>query len=751
MTTDSSFAVGHSIPRVDADDKVTGAAKYGRDVDAAASALWGRILRSPFPHARILSIDASAAKALDGVAAVVTGDDLPPGTKWGRRTIDVSVLAQGETRFVGDPVAVVIADDEEIAQRGVELIEVEYEELPAVIDPEEAMKPGAILVHENITELQGLMAPLDKPTNEVASFEWGQGDVEAGMREADVVVENTFTTPLVHQVYMEPHNQTVSIDSDGVVHVWAPNKAPYSARNQTAKSVGVAPEQIIFHPVTIGGDFGGKGSAMTIPLGYFASKAVGGRAVRMSFDYTDEFSAANPRHASVMRVKTGVKRDGSIVAHDVDVIFNSGAYAGFKPAGHLGGVAGAGGPYRIPNTRVLEHMVYTHTVPCGHMRGPGEPQGVFALESQMDEVAKAIGMDPVEFRLMNFVGDGEPNAIGDIYVQNRSAETMREALTASSYSEAKSAPPSGALIGRGVGVSERTPGSGVINSRVTLHSDGSVVLHTPLFDQGAGPVTVLRQIVAEGMGLTADKVTVSIESTGIFAEDSGVGGSRATNVGSIATDEAVKQAQGELFKLAAELQNWPEEQLVIQGEELVRTDTGERQKWSDLLARTDQPVSGEYKASVGREVDVTGYTIQVAEVAVDPETGQVTLLKLTTAHDTGRIINPMGHTGQINGGMMMGVGYGLMEEMKTEDGRVTTLSFADYKIPSIADIPELRTVILQAEGKGVGPYNIKAIGENANAATAPAIANAVADAVGVRVRDLPVTAERVFAALRERA
>ena len=449
-----------------------------------------------------------------------------------------------------------------------------------------------------------------------------------------------------------------------------------------------------------------------------------------------------------MTVRTGVKRDGTFVAHDVRMVFDSGAYAGFKPVGFLPGAAGAGGPYRVPHARVTEYMVYTNTVPCGHMRGPGEPQGLFALESQIDEIASAIGMDPIELRLMNLVADREPTALGHVFEQNRADETVRAAVRAAGYNTPKGTLPSGAVVGRGIAIGERAPGGGQNNARVSLEPDGSVVVHTPLFEQGAGAYTVVQQITAETMGLPADRVRIQVEETGMFESDSGVGGSRVTNVGSIAADLAVKRAQAELFKLAAELDNWPEEQLKVEGDALIRTDTGESQPWTALLARTGEAVTGEATVTVGRDgPHVTGYTAQIAEVAVDPETGRVQLLKLTTAHDTGRIVNPMGNQGQINGGALMGVGYGLLEELVAEDGRISTLSFADYKIPNIADIPELETVILETEGIGVGPYNIKAIGESPNAPTAAAIANAVADAVGVRIRDLPVTAEKVYAAL----
>jgi CO/xanthine dehydrogenase Mo-binding subunit len=748
MTSTPSTAIGKKVPRVDGPDKVTGGATYAADVKLENVA-WAKSVRSPHPHARIVSIDTKAALAVPGVLAIITGDDLPAGIKWGRRIVDVPILAQGEVMFVGEQVAAVVAEDEETARRGVDLVEVEYEELAAVLDMEEAMQADSPLVHPDIMEIKGIFTEMDKPTNTVVTWEWLNGDVDAGFKEAELVVENSYSTPLVHQTYMEPHNQVVHFTDDGVFHVWAPSKAPYGARNQSAAALGIAPDQIVFHPVPIGGDFGGKGSPMNVPLGYFLAKAVG-RPVRMVFDYSEEFMAANPRHAGRLTLRTGLKKDGSIVAHDVRVVFDSGAYAGFKPAGHLLGVAGVAGPYRIPNTRITEYMVYTHQCPCGHMRGPGEPQALFALESHIDEIAKELGFDPVEFRMMNLVDAGEPVALGDSYIENRSKETLQAAVDNSNYNRPKLKSAEGLLYGRAAAIGERAPGGGQNNAQIKLEADGTVTLQTPLFDQGTGAVTVLQQMVAETMGLPTERVTVEVLETGLFEMDSGIGGSRVTNVGGIATNEAVKEAHGELFKLAAELDNWPEEQIEVRGEVLVRTDTGESKPWKDLIARTTEPVTGRAVAST-RGSEVTGFCAQVVEVAVDPETGQITLLTLTTAHDTARIVNPIGHQGQINGGAMMGIGYGLMEELKREDGHIETLSFADYKIPNITDIPEMRTVILESEGIGVGPYNIKAIGETPNAPTAPAIANAVADAVGVRIRSLPVTAEKVFEALQAKA
>ncbi len=743
MATDAPSAVGVPVPRVDADEKVAGTALYAADV-RLPGVLRAQTLRSPHPHARIVRTDTSKARALPGVHAVLTGDDFPPDTRWGRRIVDVPVLAQGVVRFVGDPVAAVAADDQETAQRAIALIEVDYEELPAVFDAEEAMQPGALLVHPDLQRFEGLPNEIEQPTNVVVRWEWGQGDVEEGFKDADLVVERTYTTPSQHHVYLEPHTCLSWGAEDGKMHVWAPSKAPYSNRNRVAALMDLDPEDVIFHPVVIGGDFGGKASPMSIPVTCFLAKATG-RPVLMVFDYAEELMAGNPRHESKIRIRTGVKRDGTLVAHDVQIIFNSGAYAGFKPLGHLSGCKSAGGPYRISHTRVVEHMVYTHNVPCGHMRGPGEPQAIFALESHMDEVARAIGMDPVDLRLKNFVGDGEANAIGEVLAENRVAETLRAAIEAAGYGE-----PEPANVGRGVAVGERAAGTGTSTAVVSLEPDGSVVVTTPFFEQGAGAYTVLQQVAAESMGLPAERVQLRVAETGLVDSDAGIGGSRATNLGSGAAAGAVREAQQEVCRLAAELEGWPENALTVRGDLLVRTDTGESRPWKTFLARTGRAAVGRFTFTAARGgAHVTAYCAQVAEVSVDPETGRVKLLKLTTAHDVGRIINPTGHQGQIYGGAVMGVGFGLMEELAREDGRISTLSLADYKIPTIVDVPDIETVLLEP-GEGIGPFGIKAIGETPNVPTAAAIANAVMDAVGVRIQDLPVSGEKVYRALRER-
>ncbi len=742
--------IGAPAPRIDGADKVTGRAQYTADVKLPGT-LWGKALRSPYPHAKIVHIDTTRAEAVPGVHAVVTGADIYPGARHGRALMDIPVLAQGVVRFVGEQVAAVAAVDEETAQRALELIEVEYEELPAVFDTDEAMEPGAPLLHPDMLSYKGYPKPLEAPSNRYTTFEWGKGDVEAGLAEADVIVENTFRVPRQHQGYFEPHTCLVHLDEQSRLHVWVGNKSPHPGKRILASVLQMPEDQVVFNPVTIGGDFGGKGSLMQIPVAYLLAKKTG-RAIRMALDYSEDLMAANPRHAAVFHVRTGVKRDGMLTAHEVVSIYDSGAYGGFKPGGHLGGAASAGGPYHVPHGKVVEHQVYTNNVPCGYMRGPGEPQAMFAVESQMDCVARAIGMDPVEFRRKNLIRDDEADTIGNVYKDVRGLEVLEEAVKASGYGAIThhSSPLTAhrsLRYGRGIAVGERSQGGGQTQASVTLNVDGSVVVHTSVFEQGSGSYTVMQQIVADELGLPAERVTVRVWDTSASPGfDNGIGGSRVTRMAGKCVHEATQAVKAEAYKLTAELLGWPEDRLRVQGDDIVRTDTGESAPWAGVLARTGAPVTGYGAVNDTAHNPYTSFTAQVAEVAVDVETGQVKLVKITTVHDTGTIFNPIGFQGQVNGGLVQGIGYGLCEELVVEDGRVTTLSLADYKLPNIADIPELRTVVLKAK-EGYGPYQIKGIGEHSNAQTAPAIANAVEDAVGVRIRDLPVTAEKVYRAL----
>ena len=457
--------IGQSIGRVDGAEKVTGTAQFTADVPLPGI-LWGKVLRSTYPHARIVRIDASRAKRVPGVVTVLTGADVQ-GVRYGRRVRDVPVLAEDRVRFVGEKVAAVAAVDDGAAQRALDLIDVEYEELPAVVDSLAALEENAPLLHPDVNSYAGLAAPLETPSNAFFRHVMSNGDLEAGFAQADLIVEGTYTTPRVHQAYLETHTCLVWVDGDGRVQIWASCKAPFQIRKILSTAVGIPEERIRLNHAHIGGDFGGKGDPMDVPLCYYLALH-SGRPVRMVMDYGEEFLAANPRHPSVFRMKTGVKRDGTLTAHRVEAIFNSGAYAGFKPLGHLHGSDKAVGPYKIPNAWMEEVQVYTNTVPGGHMRAPGEPQAIFAIESHMDAVARRLGMDPLAFRLQNLMGEGDTGPLGASYQDLRGRETLRAAADAGRY-----ASPKAAHVGRGVAISERGPGGGESNAQVDLNADGA--------------------------------------------------------------------------------------------------------------------------------------------------------------------------------------------------------------------------------------------------------------------------------------
>lgn len=518
---------------------------------------------------------------------------------------------------------------------------------------------------------------------------------------------------------------------------------PYNTRESLATAAGIAQEQLLFHHVYIGGDFGGKGNARNTPICYYLARATG-RPVRMVSDYIEELFAGSPRHSVVVRLKTGVRRDGTFTAHQVHYMVNSGAYAAFKPAGIIGGFNQAAGPYRVPNCRIESLFVYTNTLPGGFMRAPGEPQAVFALESHIDEIAHQLGVDPLALRRKNLIVDGDETASGERFEHVRVHETLDAAVEAAGYHHPK--PP---YVGRGMAIGDRPAGGGQATAAITLKPDGSVILGTPIFDQGTGTYTTLCQVVAEELQVPLEHIQVEIWNTDVIPFDSGVAGSRATRINTIVAYEAAQDVKRELLRLAARELDWPEEKLAYTGDEIRRTDGAAAVRWSDLLAR-DRCLRHQC-AHIGERgrSHITSFAVQVAEVSVDPETGEVQLLRFTTAHDVGQIVHPIGHQGQIEGAIMQGLGYALMEELQVEDGRVTNLSFGEYKLPTMCDAPPLTTVLVES-AHGVGPYQIKGIGESPLTPVAPAIANAVADAIGVRIRDLPITAEKVYRALKEK-
>src|SRR6266446_5196315 len=536
----SKQVVGNPTPRVEGELKVSGEAKYAVDVTLPGM-LWGKLLRSPISSGKIKRIDASKALALSGVRAVVTGEDCT-GLKIGRRLYDMPILADGEVRFVGEKVAAVAADTELIAEEAVNLIEVEYEETEPILDPVETMKPGARLIHPDVMNYKGLPNPLKEPSNDFIYMTWGKADLETGFRQADIIVENTFTTSSVHQSYVEPHSCVVKAAADGSAEFWSCSKVPYGVREQVANALQIPQEKFVFNPVYIGGDFGGKGDFMDLAVVYLLSKKAG-QPVKLVMDYDEEFAAGNPRHASIVHVKTGGKKDGTLVAQHLNFIFDSGAYGAFKPNAFLNGPHLSAGPYNIPHVFIEEHMVYTNKIPFGHMRSPGDPQGFFANESQLVVVAQRIGIDPIRFREKNFMHDGDIDPTGEEISYIKTDETFQKAL-----------------------------------------------------------------------------------------EDTGFGGSRATRVYGNAGYEAALKAVEAIKQAAAEQMGTAPDQITLAKGAALHPRMERRLTYGEIVKAKGAPIAVDATFNDNSKIHAASMCVQVAEVEVDPETGQVELKKFTSTH-----------------------------------------------------------------------------------------------------------------------
>ena len=735
-------SVGIPSPRVEGEEKVGGSAVYAVDV-TLPDMLWAKVLRSPLAHARIKNIDVSKALALPGVKAVLTGVDLA-GAKIGKKIVDMPLLADQIVRYVGEKVTAVAAESEAVAEAALDLIEVEYEDLPIVTDVIEATQANAPLLHPGVAEYKGLLHKIDTPSNVFVHLTWKKGEVAEGFRQSDVVVDSTFKVPAVHQGYIEPHSSLVRINADGSAEIWSSNKSPFGLRDQVGNALQVAPASLIIRPCYVGGDFGGKGDGNDVALCYALAKKTG-RPVKLMIDYTEELTAGNPRHGAVIKVKTGVKKNGILIAQHVQFVFDSGAYGAYRPQGFLVGAHDAPGPYRVPNCLVEEKYVYTNKMPCGYMRAPGHLQAMFACESQADVVAKRLGLDPTEFRRMNLMQDGDTSPLGEVIPHVKASETLMKALQESGYRQAKAK-----NVGRGCAIADWVSKGGESYAFLKIDEDGLVTLSSAVTDTGPGVFTMMRQIVGEELKVPLDSIEVEMLDSSKVLKDTGVRGSSSTRVHGSSALDAAQKMRDEIFDVAARVMNAKRDELILYDGGVTHGRAERRMSFGDIARANGKPLvaEGHYvNMSDGPEASLVA---QVAEVEVDQETGEVHLKKLTTAHNTGRILNPLTHQGQIDGAVIMGVGYGLIENLAyDESGKVLAANLGEYKIPNIRDIPELKTAILQSDF-GSGPYNSMSIGETALIPTAAAIANAIEDAVGVRVTSLPITAEKVLNAIKER-
>jgi len=700
-----STMIGAHVSRIEGPEKVAGRTRFAADVDLPGM-LWGKILRSPHPHARLRRINASAAWRVPGVKAVVTGQDAP-GHLMGKVLQDMPVLCWDRVRYIGDRVAAVAAQTPEAAEAALSLIDVDYELLPAVFDPMEAMRPDAPLLHDEVASYAG--APLDVLARDVHNGQtrlaWAKGDVAAGFRQADVILEHTFSVPSRHQGYLEPFTSVIAIDDDGRIQAWCSCKAPFRARLQLARALGLQDEQIRVNVVSVGGDFGGKGDARDLPIAYLLAK-MAQRPVKIVMSYFEELTASNPTHPTVVAIRSGVTRDGRLIAREVRTVHASGAYGAMKPRSFLSTSHYVGGGYHVPNTSFEFLQVYTNTTPGGYFRAPGAHQYTFALECHTDLLAREIGMDPAAFRRMNLVGPGGEDAVG----RPLRVVDVRQVLEAALEAGRWGAPKAGPGRGKGVAIFGRQIGGGVAAAVLTAEADGTFTVLSPTVDVGTGTHTIEQQIVATEMEVPLSQVRVRQGDTDSTPFDEGPRASRVTYTEGQAVMKACEQMR----------------RAIEDGANLPLTITVEH----------DAP----------QPEDVMYFSAQVAEVEVDRETGQVVVLKVVTAHDVGTVINPLAHQGQIEGGLVTGLGLAMTEELVCEDGQILNGNLGEYKLPTISDIPPLETVLVPTSG-GEGPYQAKAIGELANNATAAAIANAVADAVGCQLFELPITAERVYAAL----
>ncbi len=733
--------------RIEGPEKVGGQTLYTADVRLPGM-IWGKCLRSPLAHARIRRADTGRAKKVKGVLAVLTGEDLPP-LRVGLSLQDIPVLAQGKVRFAGEKVAAVAAEDLDAAEEALSLIEVDYEELPSVFDPKKAMKSDAPLIHGELSFYKGFHHPPESIPNVFALQVWSAGDLALGFREAEVVLEHTLRTQLAHQAYIEPHACVVAVDSSDRVEVWASCKAPFRLKEQLSKQLNLPKDQIRVHVVAVGGDFGGKGSLMDIPICYQLAKATGS-PVKMVMTYAEELMAGDPRHPSLVRLKTGVKRDGSIMAREAEVIFNSGAYAAFKPGEvpNLGGATHATGVYRIPNYSIRSYGVYTNSVPCGYYRAPGQPQVVFAVESHTDLIAKELGIDPLELRLKNLLQDGDKLPGGRGVEKVRCRETLEAAAKKAGWGKAKA----GKSVGRGIGVSFRhVGGSGEANAEISVSPDGKVMILTAVPDTGTGTHTLLRQIAAEILTIPPGDVRAEIGDTETFETDAAPGGSKITSMSGQAVLEAAQEMRERLRSTAASLLGCSASDVKLEKGHFIAAGGAKGALSFAEVAHRVAKDNGDLRLRKTFQMKIrspiAAFVAQVAEVEVDRETGSLRVRRIVTAHDVGTVINPLTHQGQIDGGVIQGLGYATMEDVVTEDGKVMTLNLGDYRIPCVRDIPELKTVLVESPS-GPGPFAAKHIGENGIVTTAAAIANALYDAVGVRIYDLPLTAEKIYFALK---
>jgi len=750
--------VGRALPRHDARDKVAAATAYAADW-AMPGMLHAAVLRSPYPSARIVKLETAGAARMPGVAVVLTAKDVPrntlstdvPGqtTSVGPLRATLHVLAHERVRHQGEPVALVAAETLEQARAAAEAIEVEYEALPGVFSPEAALAPGAPRVHE--------------AGNLLAHWRIARGDLAAAFARAAVVVEGDYATQLVDAAYLEPEAGVAWIDADGVITIRVSTQVIEHFRD-VAEALQVPQNRVRVIGAYLGGGFGGKEDVtVEVYLGLLALKT--GRPVKMVWTRAESLLARAKRHPYRMRYRTGALASGEIVAQRIELLADAGAYAYLSALVLLYSTVTAAGPYRVPAIEVEARAAYTNNVPTSAMRGFGAMQTVFAYESQLDRLARELRLDPVAVRRVNALRRGDRLPVGQVVETHVALPELAERAWAALGAPTPPRAPH-VRVGRGLACNFQPYGRIVwlhdwASAWVGFEMDGSLVVRCGVPDVGGGQASSLAQIAAEVLGVDFDRVAVHIADSALTPLAGTTTASRQLYMSGNAVLKAARELRAQILAVAAPLLGVVDATTLDIAEGAVVALDGRTLELAEALrqcARAGVPRShlAVYHAPAGEPVDLaTGsgkvfpdYTFgaHAAEVEVDTETGAVRVLKYAAAHDVGRAINPQSVEGQIQGGAVQGLGYGLMEEVIADEGINLTTSFASYLIPSAADVPDVEPIVVES-GEGLGPFGARGIGEPPIGPPAAAVANAIADATGARVTRLPLTAERVAAAL----
>ena len=744
--------VGTRPVRPDGVPKVTGAAKFGADYHLPGM-LYGKVLRSPHAHARIRSIDTSRAAALPGVKAVMTGADLPdhPFQYIGPERLSVNfwhvtrnIMAREKALYEGHAVAAVAAISMAIANRALALIDVDYEILPHVIDVEEAMAEDAPLLFEDMIT-RGVDPAPNRPSNVSKRVGFEIGDLDAGFAEADEVIEKHYRTAPIHQAYIEPQACLANWEGGGKAELWSSSQGHFAVRNLTAKLTGMTIGDVKVNPAEIGGGFGGKTIVYLEPVALTLSK-MSNHPVRMSMSREEVFKGTGPTSGASMSVKIGVRRDGAITAAEAILKYQAGAFPG-SPV--MNGCMCAFAPYDIPNQRTVGFDVVSNRPKAAAYRAPGSPISAYAVESTLDIVAKTIGMDPLEFRLKNAATPGTQMVYGPKLAHGGYVETVQALLDHPGYTA-----PLGPNQGRGSASGFWFNGAGDSGANVAVNADGTVTIATGSPDIG-GTRASMAIMAAETLGIDYDLIKSSVVDTETVPYCHVTGGSRVTYATGLAVINACEQIIDDLRARAALMWDVEVDAVVWEDGQAkpASSNVGDFEPLSlkDIAAKfsaTGGPIGATGTVNAGGQAP--GFSTQYCDVEVDPETGRVEILRFVAAQDAGRAIHPSYVEGQIQGGVVQGIGWALNEEyIYDEDGRMSNPGFLDYRVPVASDVPMIEPIVVEVPNPN-HPFGVKGVGEVSICPPMAAVANAVADAIGRRLQELPMSPPKVLEALEHR-